>query len=172
MGKSGPYATFHLIFLGLGWPWVGKFDDFIIIFICFPTQHNLVCRKHPTVEEPYNGWLKSPTMVEEPYNGWRGLQWSKNPTMVEGPYKGWLKIPTMVGWRALQWLVEGPYKGWSKSHTMVGWMALQWLKSPTYNGWLEIPTMVGWRTLQLGRNIWDQRRDPLMMVTMMMSSHY
>ena len=44
-----PNATFHLIFLGLGWPWVGEFVGFIlvVIFTCFPTQHNLVNRKHP-----------------------------------------------------------------------------------------------------------------------------
>ena len=29
-------------FLGLGWPWVGEFDGFIIIVTCFPTQQNLV----------------------------------------------------------------------------------------------------------------------------------
>ena len=40
MGKSGPHATFNLFFLGLGWPWVGEFVGFIIIFTCFPTQHN------------------------------------------------------------------------------------------------------------------------------------
>ena len=33
VGKSGPNATFDLFFLGLGWPWVGEFDGFIIIFI-------------------------------------------------------------------------------------------------------------------------------------------
>ena len=40
MGKSGPIATFNLFFIGLGWPWVGEFVGFIIIFTCFPTQHN------------------------------------------------------------------------------------------------------------------------------------
>ena len=40
VGKSGPNATFNLFFLGLGWPWVGEFDGFIIIFISFPTQKN------------------------------------------------------------------------------------------------------------------------------------
>ena len=34
-GKSGPNATFNLVFLGLGWPWVGEFDGFIIMF---PTE--------------------------------------------------------------------------------------------------------------------------------------
>ena len=34
--------AFNVIFLGLGWPWVGEFDGFITIFTCFPTQHNLV----------------------------------------------------------------------------------------------------------------------------------
>ena len=46
VGKSAPSATFHLIFLGLGWPWVGEFAGSIIIFICFPTQQSLVNRKH------------------------------------------------------------------------------------------------------------------------------
>ena len=39
-------ATFDLFFLGLGWPWVGEFVGFILIPICFSTQHNLVNRKH------------------------------------------------------------------------------------------------------------------------------
>ena len=46
VGKSGPIATFNLIFLGLGWPWVGGFVGFKRIIICFPTQQNLVNRKH------------------------------------------------------------------------------------------------------------------------------
>ena len=33
VGKSGPNATFNLFFLGLGWPYVGDFVGFIIIFI-------------------------------------------------------------------------------------------------------------------------------------------
>ena len=49
LGKSGPNGTFNLIFLGLGWPWVGEFVGFILISICFPTQPNLVHRKHPMV---------------------------------------------------------------------------------------------------------------------------
>ena len=51
MGKRGHNATFNLFFLGLGWPWVGEFVGFIIIFSCFPTHQNLVlvCRKRPTV---------------------------------------------------------------------------------------------------------------------------
>ena len=40
---------FNLFFLGLSWPWVGEFDGFIVILICFPTQHNLVNRKHRIV---------------------------------------------------------------------------------------------------------------------------
>ena len=52
VGKSGANATFNLVFLGLGWPWVGELVGFIVILICFPTQHNLVNRKHsnmPTI---------------------------------------------------------------------------------------------------------------------------
>ena len=49
MGKSGPNATLDLFFHGFGWPWVGEFDGFMIIFICFPTQPNLVYCKHPSV---------------------------------------------------------------------------------------------------------------------------
>ena len=45
--KSGLSATFDLIFLGLGWPWVVEFVGFIVIFICFPTQQSLVHRRHP-----------------------------------------------------------------------------------------------------------------------------
>ena len=37
------------LFLGLGWPWVGELVGFTIMFICFPTQHNVVNRKHPIV---------------------------------------------------------------------------------------------------------------------------
>ena len=33
--KSGPNATFNPAFLGLGWPWDGEFDSFIITFLCF-----------------------------------------------------------------------------------------------------------------------------------------
>ena len=40
---------FNLVFIGLGWPWVGEFVGFIIIFTCFPTQHNSEYRKHPTL---------------------------------------------------------------------------------------------------------------------------
>ena len=45
VGKGGPIATFNLIFLGSGWSWVGESVGFIIMVICFPTQH-LVNRKH------------------------------------------------------------------------------------------------------------------------------
>ena len=40
VGKSGSYATFNLVFLGLGWPWVGEFVGFVRIFTCFsnPTE--------------------------------------------------------------------------------------------------------------------------------------
>ena len=47
--KRGPNATFNLFFLGLGWPWVGEFVGFIVKFRYFPTQPNLVNRKHPIV---------------------------------------------------------------------------------------------------------------------------
>ena len=47
MGKSGLNATFNLILVGLGWPWVGEFVGFMIIFVCFLTQQDLVYRKHP-----------------------------------------------------------------------------------------------------------------------------
>ena len=40
--KKCPNATFNLMFLGLGWPWVGEFVGFMIIFVCLPTQHDLV----------------------------------------------------------------------------------------------------------------------------------
>ena len=45
--KSGPNAIFNLLFLGLGWPWVGEFVGFIIIVVFFPTQQNFVYREHP-----------------------------------------------------------------------------------------------------------------------------
>ena len=37
-GKSGPNATFNLISLGLGWPSVGEFVGFIMIFILFSNR--------------------------------------------------------------------------------------------------------------------------------------
>ena len=40
-----PLLTYY--FLRLGWPWVGEFVGFMIIVTCFPTQQNLVYRKHP-----------------------------------------------------------------------------------------------------------------------------
>ena len=46
MGKSGPNATFNLIFLGLGWPWgwgARRFHDNVYIF-SNPTE--LGTRKH------------------------------------------------------------------------------------------------------------------------------
>ena len=46
MIKSGPIATFNQFFLGLGWPWVGEFVGFTIKSTRFPTQHDLVYRKH------------------------------------------------------------------------------------------------------------------------------
>ena len=46
VGNSGPSATFNLFFLWFGWLWVGEFVGFMIIFTCFPTQQNLVYRKH------------------------------------------------------------------------------------------------------------------------------
>ena len=35
VGKIGPNATFNRIFVGLGWPWVGEIDGFLIRLICF-----------------------------------------------------------------------------------------------------------------------------------------
>ena len=44
-GKSGPIATFDLIFLGFGWPWVGEFVGFIIMFTWYmfsnPTEFGI-----------------------------------------------------------------------------------------------------------------------------------
>ena len=41
------FVTFNLIFLGLGWPWVGEFVGFVVIFMFLnPTElgksHNIV----------------------------------------------------------------------------------------------------------------------------------
>lgn len=52
--KVAQNASFNHILLVLGRPWGGEFVGFAIIFICFPTQHNLVYRKHPTIA---NQWL-------------------------------------------------------------------------------------------------------------------
>ena len=55
VGKSGPNATLSLIFLGLGWPWVGEFDCFLILFTryTFPNPTEFVNRKEPVVS--YHG---------------------------------------------------------------------------------------------------------------------
>ena len=59
MGKSGSNATFNNFLIGLGWPWVGAFVGFITIITCFPTQHNLINRKHPaTVVAIYLGYVR------------------------------------------------------------------------------------------------------------------
>ena len=42
--KVARMPLLNLIFLGLGWPWVGEFEGFIIMFLCFPTEQNLVPR--------------------------------------------------------------------------------------------------------------------------------
>ena len=61
---------FNLIFLGLGWPWVGEFVGFITVFMCFSTQHNLVNRKHPIYSE---------TLLTFPDNGifYRDSEWAQ-----------------------------------------------------------------------------------------------
>ena len=41
-------ATSNLMLLGLGWPWVGEFAGFIIIFTYFQLKHNLGDRQHPS----------------------------------------------------------------------------------------------------------------------------
>ena len=45
---------FNLIFLGLGWLSVGEIVGFIMRFACFPTQQNLVNRKHPIAVVRYH----------------------------------------------------------------------------------------------------------------------
>ena len=60
VGKSDPNATFNLFFLGLGWPWVGEFVGFMIMVICFPTQHNSVHPKHPSASAIMWGMVIQP----------------------------------------------------------------------------------------------------------------
>ena len=74
--KKWPKCHFlYLFFFGLRWPWVGEFVSFIMVTLCFPTQHNLVYyRKHPT--QPL--WGKYPTIVPlegsaQPLCRWRGV---------------------------------------------------------------------------------------------------
>ena len=69
--KSGPNASFNLFCLGLGWPWVGEFVGFMIIFICFPTEQNFACRKHPnsSCEEGAKTILPAVHSWEYPGNG-------------------------------------------------------------------------------------------------------
>ena len=47
--NSGPNANLP------NFSWVGEFVDFIIMFVCFPTQQNLVSRKH-TNRRTGRGW--------------------------------------------------------------------------------------------------------------------
>ena len=49
VGKSGPNATFNLIFLGLGLPWVGEFIHMTVVNICvFLTVVNICVFFNPT----------------------------------------------------------------------------------------------------------------------------
>ena len=66
---------FNLFFLGLGWPWVGEVLGFIIIFKCFPTQHNLVSQKHPVVSVTCGNPLEvnGPTVVSRCNRRWRNV---------------------------------------------------------------------------------------------------
>ena len=47
--KSGPNATFNLIFIGSGWPWVGELVDFISKCLrkLFVTDESLANHTHP-----------------------------------------------------------------------------------------------------------------------------
>ena len=55
--KVAQRPLFNLIFfLGWGWPWVGEFDGFIIIFICFPTQQNSVVSQTPYTRHIYKNY--------------------------------------------------------------------------------------------------------------------
>ena len=49
VGKSGPNATFCLVFLGWVGLGLGSFVGFITMVICFPTQQNLVNRKQSRI---------------------------------------------------------------------------------------------------------------------------
>ena len=51
VGKSGPNATFNLIFLGLDWPWVfgSSSDSQYHLYVFQPNRQNLVNHKHRTV---------------------------------------------------------------------------------------------------------------------------
>ena len=64
MGKRGPKATVNLFFLGLGWPWVGEFVGLILIFVSFPTQQDMVYRKHPSRRSLVFTWYSSTTSVK------------------------------------------------------------------------------------------------------------
>ena len=64
VGKSGPTATFNLNFLGLGWP-CREFVGFMIVFIWFPTQQNLINRKHPNTAASSVGMYTRPHAVAQ-----------------------------------------------------------------------------------------------------------
>ena len=60
-------------FFGLGWPWVGEFVGFIICF--FPTQQNLVNRKHRSITVPDVFAFHMARYDASPLKGW-GLRQS------------------------------------------------------------------------------------------------
>ena len=43
--KRVPNTTFNLIFLGLGWPWVGEFVGFIVIIFIYICITNITCER-------------------------------------------------------------------------------------------------------------------------------
>ena len=83
VGKSGPNATF-LIFLGVGWPWVGEFVGFMIILTRLPTQHNLVNCKHPIAVQ--NGRYQV-LKAETPNGPYISVQKGRRHTGVAHPYR-------------------------------------------------------------------------------------
>ena len=65
----------------MGWPWVGEFIGFIIIFVSFATQQKLVNRKHPLSRLSGSSSVQEPPSVSE-------VLWGKkcNPCRSTPPY--------------------------------------------------------------------------------------
>ena len=58
---------FNVIFLGLGWTWVGGFVGFMIVFTHFPTQQNKVDRKNRNVADDGKGVANISNNQTKPY---------------------------------------------------------------------------------------------------------
>ena len=78
--NSGPNANLP------NFSWVGEFVDFIIMFVCFPAQQNLVSRKHTNRRTgrgwpPTNRWSNPPETADQPTT----KSTNQSTHLIEGP---------------------------------------------------------------------------------------